>query len=127
MAMTDKVRTIFADARSVYADALERLDRGDIRDAAEKTWCATKRATDGLLLALTGEEPRTPGQTMLGIRRLRKDDPRLKALRLRYSARQSFLHGACFCDGICELVDDITTDIQETAAYIDDAEAFARH
>ncbi len=39
MAMTDKVRTIFADARSVYADALERLDSGDIRDAAEKT-CA---------------------------------------------------------------------------------------
>ena len=46
MVATDRVTEIFADARAVHADALRLLAAGDIRDAAEKAWCATKRATD---------------------------------------------------------------------------------
>lgn len=126
MTMTDDVRTIFADAKAVYVEALDRMENGDIRDAAEKTWCATKRATDALLLARTGVEPRTSGQTMRGIRQLRKDDPAVESLRLQYGARQTFLHGACFYDGICDPVDDIIADIHRTKAYIADAEALAR-
>ncbi len=52
-----RVAEIFADARLVHSQSIERLEAGDIRDAAEKAWCATKRATDALVLARTGEEP----------------------------------------------------------------------
>ncbi|CAI8057257.1 hypothetical protein GBAR_LOCUS31210 [Geodia barretti] len=55
------------DAREVHDQALERLRQGDIRDAAEKAWCATKRATDALILALTGEEPETTAMTTEGL------------------------------------------------------------
>ena len=35
------------------------LEAGDLRDAAEKAWGATKRATDALILRYTGREPST--------------------------------------------------------------------
>ena len=57
MTLPVAARNIFTDAQAVHAQALERLEAGDIRDAAEKAWCATKRATDALILARTGEEP----------------------------------------------------------------------
>ena len=43
MVATDRIRELFADARAMYDSALERWDAGDIRDSAEKAWCATKR------------------------------------------------------------------------------------
>ena len=49
---TTRVAALLADAREVHSQALERLAAGDIRDAAEKAWCATKRATDALILVL---------------------------------------------------------------------------
>ena len=59
----DQVDEIFADARLMHAQAVEQLERGDIRDAAEKAWCATKRATDALILAIMGEGPGPTGFT----------------------------------------------------------------
>ena len=46
---------MMAYAPMMQAAALERLDASDIRDAAEKSWCATKRGTGALALARTGE------------------------------------------------------------------------
>ena len=63
MVETDQVANIFQDAWALYADAMEELERGKLRNAAEKAWGATKRATDALILARTGAEPRTAGQT----------------------------------------------------------------
>ena len=57
---------IFADARHMRDAALERLAAGDLRDAAEKAWCATVRATEALVLIRTGQEPGT--STMAGRR-----------------------------------------------------------
>ena len=58
---TNRIEEIFQDARELQADALEMLAQGRIRNAAVKSWGATKRATDALILARTGEEPeRTP-------------------------------------------------------------------
>ena len=54
MLQTERVGSLFADARGLYGDALEMLDQGRLRNAAEKAWCATKRATDALILARTG-------------------------------------------------------------------------
>ena len=51
MVATDRVRALFADARELYADALEMLAQGRIRNAAEKAGGGTKRATDALVLA----------------------------------------------------------------------------
>ena len=59
----DRVDELFSDARDMQSQAIGCLDRGDVRDAAEKAWCATKRATDGLILARAGEEPVTTAAT----------------------------------------------------------------
>jgi hypothetical protein len=125
MLETERADAIFADAQFLYADALEELDRGNLRNSAEKAWGATKRATDALLLARTGREPRTSGQTSRGLRALRRQDPTIESLRLRYAVRQSFLHGACFYDGMCEPEEDLIADIRETADYISNAQDLA--
>ncbi len=51
MLETKQVDFLFADARTLYDDALEMLDQGRLRNAAEKAWCAAKLATDALILA----------------------------------------------------------------------------
>ncbi len=122
---TDRVRGIFVDARSLHGDALEMLEQGKIRNAAEKAWGATKRATDALLLARTGEEPRTSGQTHRGIRALGRSDSVARDMAHQYSRRQTDLHGACFYDGNCEPEEEIIRDIRETIDYILDAERLA--
>ena len=125
MLETDRIGYLFADARELYQDALEMLEQGRLRNAADKAWCATKRATDALILARTGEEPRTSGQTMRMIRQLRGQDPTLEPMRQRYGYLQSFLHGACFYDGVLEPEDDIIRDVRETIGYIEEAERTA--
>ena len=122
MAATDRVREIFADARSVHASALERLDAGDIRDAAEKAWCATKRATDAIILAKTGELPPTFSRTTKDFRRLRRQDNSVDALSRGYFDRITSLHGECFYNDMCDPLDDTEWLIRETSNYIQDAE-----
>ena len=123
MTATSRVREIFADARFMQAEALELLDREDIRDAVGKAWCATKRATNALILAQTGQEPTTTPQTSGGLRVLARNDERYRSLRQRYNTCISELHSGCFYDGHCEPEDLISEVIRETAQYIEDAEA----
>ena len=125
MLETKQVDLLFEDARTLYDDALEMLDQGRLRNAAEKAWCATKRATDALILARTGTEPRTSGRTAHMLQQLRRQDPSLEQLRLQYGARQYFLHGRCFYDGILEPAEDIIADVRETIEYIRNAETMA--
>ena len=125
MLETKQVDYLFADARTLYDDALEMLDQGRLRNAAEKAWCATKRATDALILARTATEPRTSGQTARMLQQLRRQDPSLEQMRLQYGARQYFLHGRCFYDGILEPEDAIIADVRETIDYIQNAETMA--
>ena len=109
----------------MQSQALKRLANGDIRDAAEKAWCATKRATNALILARTGQEPTTTSQTSGGLRVLARNDDRYRSLRQRYAICISELHSGRFYDGHCEPEDLISEVIQETAQYIQDAEALA--
>ena len=122
MLETERVNFIFSDARELYQDALEMLEQGRLRNAADKAWCATKRATDALILARTGEEPRTSGQSMRMLRQLRGEDTTLEPLRKDYGVRQSFLHGAAFYDGMLEPAEDITRDVRGTIDFIRAAE-----
>ena len=127
MPESDRTDALFADAWTLYDDAIEMLDQGKVRNAAEKAWGATKRATDALVLARTGREPRSSGQTMRGIRALRREDPDMRDLATRCGDRASALHGRCFYDNDCEPEDVLIEDIRETADYIRDAEAQAGH
>jgi hypothetical protein len=125
MTMTDAAATIFRDAYQLHAEALERLEAGNVRDAADKAWCATLRATNGLILARTGEEPVKTPNTSRALDSFAERSHLGKALVGRYYSRQSQLHGDCFYSGMCEPMDTTIRRIQETAAYIQDAERLA--
>ena len=116
---------IFADARQMYDAALRRMASGDIRDAADKAWCAAKRATDALILARTGKVPPKSPDTTRSLLRLAQDHPEMRSLRDRYTVRRDVLHGDCFYTGLCEPIDAIEEIIRETADFIRDAEGFA--
>ena len=125
MTMTADSARIFADARLMYGAALTLMNTGDIRDAAEKAWCATKRAADGMIAARTGEEPTSSTGTSRGLRQLRETDPAIDALQQRYFARQATLHGACFYYGLCDPIDEVIQLIRETEVFIVEAERLA--
>ena len=120
ISIQDRVREIFADAREMQTQAIELFDNGDIRDAAEKAWCATKRATDALILTRTGEEPVTTAATSDSLDSLARRDPDARSLQGRYYSRIHHLHGMCFYSGYCN--DQTERRIRETAAYVSDAE-----
>ena len=115
----------FADAHRMYDSALDRIAAGDIRDAAEKAWCAAKRATDALILARTGSLPPRSPDTSRGLRRLAESDPNTQTLHDRYFARQALLHGECFYTGLCDPIDATERLIRETIDFIRDAERLA--
>ena len=125
MLSTDRVPAIFADARAVHADALRMREAGDIRDAAEKAWCATKRATDALILGRTGVEPLISSDRSKGMAGLSTDDYAVRPLHKRYHIALGYLHGTCFALGVCGPIDEVECLIRETADYINDAERLA--
>ncbi len=125
MTITADSARIFADAREMYAAALERLADDDIRDASEKAWCATRRATDALILARTGVEPEKSPDTTRGLDTLASQDTAVKPLVGRYFSRQGQLHGLCFYYGWCEPLSETERRIRETIDYIQDAERLA--
>ena len=100
MVQTDRVAAVFLDARALYQDAIEELGRGKVRNAAEKAWGATKRATDALILARTGEEPELTSGTTRGLHGLASIYESVESLVGRYHTRASYLHGQCFYNGI---------------------------
>ena len=123
-AAADRAAALFADARALHDAALARLDAGDIRDAAEKAWCATKRAADGLIVARTGEEPAKSPITTQELRRLARLDDGVSRLTGHYHTARDVLHGDCFYLGLCERA-DIRTLLGETSDYIREAERLA--
>ena len=101
---TDRIEDIFQDDLELQADALEMLAQRRIRNAAEKAWGATKRATDALILARTGEEPERTPETGAGLRMLESLDEaeREANLQSRYYCQRGTLHGHCFHMGFCD-------------------------
>ena len=126
--VNDQVKEIFADARTLHADALEMLEQGRTRNAAEKAWGATKRATDALILARTGELPPTTTMTSRGIRQLGDQSSEIENSEIEnlvgcYYTRIGHLHGECFYNGMCD--SDTERRIRETIDYVQDAEDLA--
>ena len=120
VAQTSDPATILNDARSLQAYAIIRLDQGQIREASELAWGATKRATDALILARTGIEPITVFQTSNGLDELATKDVRIRSLVDRYHSRVNQLHNACFYNSICNAETD--RRIRETEEYVTDVE-----
>lgn len=125
MTLIQTPQEIFADARAVHASALKMLESGDIRDAAEKAWCATKRATEALLLSINDEIPPTTVRVSSGLRGLSRESEAARSLQGRFGETARFLHHDCFYNGHCEPLDSTERLIRETAQFIEDAEALA--
>ena len=117
---------IFANTRLMHSAALDRMAAGDIRDAAEKAWCATLRATEALVLARTGQPPTTSTAAGRRLRSLVEINPSLEAFSLRYSDRLVVLHDECLYHEYCQ---PVVTErlIRETPDYIRDAEALSHN
>ena len=125
VAANEQVSEIFADARILYADALEMLEAGKLRNAAEKAWGATKRATDALILARIGEMPDSSSKTSRRLFELARRDRSLNGLVVNYDHRERQLYERCFYEGDCEPEDGIAGLIRETTDYIQAAEEAA--
>ena len=115
----------FVDARVMHGAAMARLEAGDIRDAAEKAWCATKRAADGVIIARTGETPQKSPETTRMLRQLAIQDDDVRQLTYGYYAARDVLHGDCFYSGLCDPLEDTMRLIRETIDYIAEAERLA--
>ena len=118
----DRVAAIFSDSHTLFSEAIEILELGKHRVAAEVAWGATKRATDALILARTGREPTGTGQTTRGIGYLAKIDADFVPLERLYNRRIVWLHGRCFYAGNCNEATDL---VRGTSDYIRDAEKLA--
>ena len=127
MGTNDRVEAIFQDAREMQASAVERLNQGEIQDAAEKAWRATKRATNALLLARTGKEPERTPETGAGLNKLAFQDPAVRDARMdaRYYTCEVRLHVECFYHGLCDPLADTERRIRGTADYVEDAARLA--
>ena len=115
---TDRVSELFADAHELYADALEMLAQGRLRNAAEKAWGATKRSTEAMVLARTGDETQSAGQARRALLRLSSNGPAFETFQGQYSTRSLLLHINCFYDGNCEPESEMTDLIRATDSYI---------
>ena len=120
MVAVDRVKELFDDALQLQARAEGLLAQGDVRDAAEKAWCATRQATNALILVSTGREPETSTQTSAGIRRLAHDNPDLQPLRVYFSLCAKELHSDCFYDGHCEPVEETAITVRRCAQFLQD-------
>ena len=124
---TDRIEAILQDAREIQASAVACLDQRDIRDAAEKAWRATKRATEALVLARTGKKPEGTPETGAALRLLESMDEAVREAHLvaRYYTRWGQLHRECGHSGLCDPREDTERRVRDTAGYIEDAARLA--
>ena len=115
-------QVLFADARVMHEAALKQLAAGDVRDAAEKAWCATKRATDALILARTGNMPESSPSTRRKLKEIAQNDSGVNRLKNRYFANHAVSHVESI---LSKPSGDVTRHIRETINYIEDAERLA--
>lgn len=125
MTMTLEAQALFDDAATMHDAAMSQMAGGDIRDAAEKAWCATLQATNAVILAQTGVLPEKTPVTSLELNKLRSASSRFESLVRRYYTRQGLLHGECFYLGLCEPQEEVERRIRETGDYIADARELA--
>jgi len=114
-----KIEVIFNEAECLYKEAMERLNKGKVRDATKKAWTSTIKATSALILARTEREIDGTKQLGIAFRELIKKDKEVKErLKNRFFTQQHFLSGCCIhIDSISE----VEPKIKETIEYIKEA------
>ena len=115
---------VFNDADMMYREAQVRFNNDDIRDAAEKAWCAVRTATDALIMAHGQERPtRSPATTRM-LQQLHAKDNSLGHMVDFYFRAQGELHGQCFYFGLYELK-SLGEQMAAVGRYIVDAKSKA--
>ena len=119
-----QAETLLQDAYAMQAAAMQRLAAGDWRDAAEKAWCATRNATQALVLETTGVDNAHSTGISAGIRQLSHErGGRWIQLRKDYSDISHYLHGDAFYGAI--YFEQIPQLVEEVADFIRVAEELA--
>ena len=119
------------DARTLYQEALNELDRWQLsqdtallRDAAEKAWRAVTQAANEVIAAHDRTVPHGARARQSILRELERENRQLRSLRLfdRFGNVEKLLHEECFYDGICAL--PLTSELvtEEVKEYLDDVE-----
>lgn len=118
----DLIKQLLKDADFLYNEAIEELNRGKLRNAAEKAWGAALRAVNALIVERTGVEPERTPDTTIELHKLAGKDEAIDENRIvdRYHTRADFLHGQCFYTGLCEPRNQVERRIKETVNFIDD-------
>ena len=112
------------DARAMHAEAMDRMDAGDWRAAAEKSWCAARNATQAVVLEIYGVDSPRSTNIDSGIRALaREHGGQWVDMRRSYSDVVFHLHIEAFYGGVYH--DDIPDLVQGVADYIRMAEELA--
>ena len=119
------VDMLLTDARNMHEAALVQMKAGDIRDAAEKAWCATLQAANAVIAAHAGVIPDRTPKTSQWLNALKAKDRRFEPLVGRYYSRQGHLHGEVFYFGLIEPRSEVERRIIETEGYIADAAKLA--
>ena len=116
--------TLMNDARAMHAEAIARLEAGDWRDAAEKSWCAARNASHALLIETSNEDnPRTTNINA-GIRAMaRERGGQWVEMPRRFSEIAYQLHIEAFYGGVYD--DDVPRLVRGVADYIRLAEELA--
>ena len=106
-----------ADARTMHYEAMARLEAGDWRDAAEKAWCATRNATQAVVLEVYGEDSPRSTNIDSGIRSLAMERGG-EWVRMRRDCAEAayFLHIEAFCGGVYH--EDIPDLVRGVSDYI---------
>ena len=125
MVVAQNVSNLFNDARNLHESALNMLENGDLRDAAEKAWGAVNRATTALVLARTDILPERSPEVSSGLADLADDDFRLVDLRNAYFIHQGLLHGQYFYAGRLGKPSTVMSEIRSVGDYIREAESRA--
>ena len=117
MLKDSEAETLMRDARAMQEEAIAQLDAGDWRDAAEKAWCATRNATQAVVLEIYGvDNPRSTNMDA-GIRSLaRERGGEWVELRKDYTEVVYHLHIEAFYGGVYH--DDIPDLVRGVADYI---------
>ena len=122
---TKQGRFLVADAWNLQEDANGTISHGRLRNAAETAWCATKRATDALVLERIGREPQNERDTSLEVAYIGQESPSLDAFRSTFVSQMHDLHGYCYIDGHCEPEGHHAEMIGNSNSHIREAERLA--
>jgi hypothetical protein len=133
MLKTERVAALFDEARAKSADSLERLhdaskhwDRRELLRSAEQAWAAATQATNALILARSGEEPKSGDRDTFGLLlRLSSEVQGLEKLLDQYTDFSVYLFGIAISDGNLDPLEFTIHDIRQTADYIRECERLA--